>query len=119
MRYAATTSQILLACQGALLTGGSPACAAEPFWAFQPPDDSPLPAVRDCDWAANPLDPKQKQRLQTKIAGVNKSIQHETKRLLGALDDIADLLGNELSDMDQQQPADIEDEVEATVDRLW
>ena len=66
MRYAATTSLILLACLGALLTGGASACAAEPFWAFQPPDDPPLPAVRDRDWAANPLDPFVLIRLQEK-----------------------------------------------------
>ena len=66
MRYAATTSLILLACLGALLTGGAPACAAKPFWAFQPPDDPPLPAVRDRDWAANPLDPFVLIRLQEK-----------------------------------------------------
>ena len=66
MRYAATTSLILLACLGALLTGGASACAAEPFWAFQPRDDPLLPAVRDRDWAANPLDPFVLIRLQEK-----------------------------------------------------
>ena len=66
MRNALTTALILLACLGALLTGGVPACAEEPFWAFQPPDDPPLPAVRDRDWAANPLDPFVLVRLEEK-----------------------------------------------------
>ena len=83
--------------------------------------------------ARHEADPKQEQRLQKKVAELDKSIQHGTRRLLRAPDDIADLLGNELSemrrqrdrlvtelsDMDQHQPADIEGEVEAAVNRLW
>lgn len=78
-------------------------------------------------------DPSDLKSLRRKVAELDKEIQHGTKRLLRAPDDIADLLGQELStmrrerdrltreleEMDQAAPADVDAEVDATVDRLW
>ena len=79
-------------------------------------------------------DDGQLDSLRSKVAGLDKEIQHGTRRLLRAPDDIADLLAGELSNMKRERdrlaaeleqleasvaPMDVEAEADAVVDKLW
>ena len=78
-------------------------------------------------------DPAAEKALTGKVAELDREIEQGTKRLLKAPDEIADLLGAELARilrerdrlgaelvaLEDHAPADLEADVEATVDRLW
>jgi site-specific DNA recombinase len=79
-------------------------------------------------------DAGQLDALQSKVADLDKEIQHGTRRLLRAPDNIADLLAAELSNMKRERdrlaaeleqlvasakPVDLEAEADAVVDKLW
>jgi site-specific DNA recombinase len=79
-------------------------------------------------------DEGQIEALQAKVTGLDKEIQHGTRRLLRAPDNIADLLADELSNMKRERdrlaaelqqleaspaPVDLEAEADAVVDKLW
>ena len=77
--------------------------------------------------------PAEAEGLRTRLASLDQEIQHGTRRLLRAPDDIADLLGEELSGlrrdrdrlaaeldgMSGSEPTDVEGAADAAVDRLW
>jgi DNA invertase Pin-like site-specific DNA recombinase len=83
--------------------------------------------------ARRAADPAQVAALQTRIDQLEKDIEHGTKRLLRAPDDVADLLARELSgirrerdrlsgelaELEQQRPDDVENAAKETADGLW
>ena len=77
--------------------------------------------------------PSQTEALTARLAELDQEVEHGTKRLLRAPDDVADLLAAELSKMrserdelareiknlSREKPVDLEAEVKKTADRLW
>lgn len=83
--------------------------------------------------ARRAADPAQVTALKNRIDQLEKDIEHGTKRLLRAPDDVADLLARELSgirrerdrlsgelaELEQQRPEDVETAAKESADRLW
>jgi len=83
--------------------------------------------------ARETADPAVVEALRAKVGQLDQELEQGAKRLLRAPDDVADLLGAELSAtrrerdrvagepeaMERTKPADIDAEADAAVDRLW
>jgi len=83
--------------------------------------------------ARQTADPAEVEALRSKVSQLDGELEHGTRRLLRAPDDVADLLGAELSTtrrerdrlageleaMERTKPTNIESEADAAVDRLW
>ena len=79
------------------------------------------------------VDPAELEGLRTRVAELDRQLEHGTKRLLRAPDDVADLLGAELSklrrerdrlagdlaELERTEAGDVEAEADAAADRLW
>ncbi len=89
--------------------------------------------IRERLEARRATDPTQVAAIQNRIDQLDKEIEHGTRRLLRAPDDVADLLARELAcirrergrlsgelaELEQQRPDDVEMAAKATADRLW